>query len=126
MGKGSASRWRPSASRTCGANSPATLRKTATSPASGSTIQYHWPPPSAYAVSLRPQSSERVEGEDTSTTSNGAARSRSAPGAESATTMTSGPNSCCVCTRHPHSGCLLYTSDAADEEDSVDLGGRRI
>src|SRR5674536_155588 len=24
---------------------------------------------------------------------------------------------------HP---CLLYTSDAADEEDSVDLGGRRI
>eukprot|EP00658_Telonema_sp_P-2_P050769 TRINITY_DN387_c0_g1_i6.p1 TRINITY_DN387_c0_g1~~TRINITY_DN387_c0_g1_i6.p1 ORF type:complete len:193 (-),score=67.39 TRINITY_DN387_c0_g1_i6:79-657(-) len=23
-------------------------------------------------------------------------------------------------------GCLLYTSDAADEEDSVDLGGRRI
>eukprot|EP00658_Telonema_sp_P-2_P047683 TRINITY_DN36287_c0_g1_i4.p1 TRINITY_DN36287_c0_g1~~TRINITY_DN36287_c0_g1_i4.p1 ORF type:complete len:114 (-),score=15.12 TRINITY_DN36287_c0_g1_i4:108-449(-) len=35
---------------------------------------------------------------------------------------------------HPHevqshvapSPCLLYTSDAADEEDSVDLGGRRI
>src|SRR5665648_1175531 len=27
----------------------------------------------------------------------------------------------------PHrSPCLLYTSDAADEEDSVDLGGRRI
>src|SRR5664280_3161206 len=25
-----------------------------------------------------------------------------------------------------HRGCLLYTSDAADEEDSVDLGGRRI
>src|SRR5664280_3863767 len=24
------------------------------------------------------------------------------------------------------SPCLLYTSDAADEEDSVDLGGRRI
>ena len=24
------------------------------------------------------------------------------------------------------SGCLLYTSDAADEEDSVDLGGRGI
>eukprot|EP00656_Telonema_subtile_P027418 TRINITY_DN29506_c0_g1_i1.p1 TRINITY_DN29506_c0_g1~~TRINITY_DN29506_c0_g1_i1.p1 ORF type:complete len:121 (+),score=5.15 TRINITY_DN29506_c0_g1_i1:437-799(+) len=23
-------------------------------------------------------------------------------------------------------GCLLYTSDAADEEDSVDLGGRRV
>ena len=22
--------------------------------------------------------------------------------------------------------CLLYTSDAADEEESVDLGGRRI
>src|SRR5664280_3576667 len=27
----------------------------------------------------------------------------------------------------PRNGsCLLYTSDAADEEDSVDLGGRRI
>src|SRR5664279_3726596 len=25
-----------------------------------------------------------------------------------------------------YSFCLLYTSDAADEEDSVDLGGRRI
>src|SRR5664279_2138794 len=25
-----------------------------------------------------------------------------------------------------HTPCLLYTSDAADEEDSVDLGGRRI
>eukprot|EP00658_Telonema_sp_P-2_P014738 TRINITY_DN1561_c0_g1_i21.p1 TRINITY_DN1561_c0_g1~~TRINITY_DN1561_c0_g1_i21.p1 ORF type:complete len:157 (-),score=34.71 TRINITY_DN1561_c0_g1_i21:52-522(-) len=31
--------------------------------------------------------------------------------------------------RSPYSAlipCLLYTSDAADEEDSVDLGGRRI
>eukprot|EP00658_Telonema_sp_P-2_P013184 TRINITY_DN14997_c0_g1_i1.p1 TRINITY_DN14997_c0_g1~~TRINITY_DN14997_c0_g1_i1.p1 ORF type:complete len:127 (+),score=17.57 TRINITY_DN14997_c0_g1_i1:248-628(+) len=29
--------------------------------------------------------------------------------------------------QHPNdSACLLYTSDAADEEDSVDLGGRRI
>ena len=26
----------------------------------------------------------------------------------------------------PHRACLLYTSDAADEEDSVDLGGPRI
>src|SRR5665648_1238522 len=26
----------------------------------------------------------------------------------------------------PFAACLLYTSDAADEEDSVDLGGRRI
>eukprot|EP00658_Telonema_sp_P-2_P047367 TRINITY_DN36031_c0_g1_i2.p1 TRINITY_DN36031_c0_g1~~TRINITY_DN36031_c0_g1_i2.p1 ORF type:complete len:404 (-),score=104.75 TRINITY_DN36031_c0_g1_i2:44-1255(-) len=26
----------------------------------------------------------------------------------------------------PNAPCLLYTSDAADEEDSVDLGGRRI
>src|SRR5665648_1278586 len=26
----------------------------------------------------------------------------------------------------PQNPCLLYTSDAADEEDSVDLGGRRI
>src|SRR5674536_292757 len=32
-----------------------------------------------------------------------------------------GPGSCCL-----YAGCLLYTSDAADEEDSVDLGGRRI
>src|SRR5664279_1814611 len=28
--------------------------------------------------------------------------------------------------RRPNVPCLLYTSDAADEEDSVDLGGRRI
>ena len=28
--------------------------------------------------------------------------------------------------RHPLAGCLLYTSDAADERSSVDLGGRRI
>ena len=26
----------------------------------------------------------------------------------------------------PHITCLLYTSDAADERSSVDLGGRRI
>src|SRR5678816_4175393 len=31
-------------------------------------------------------------------------------------------------TKHPslHRICLLYTSDAADERSSVDLGGRRI
>ena len=28
--------------------------------------------------------------------------------------------------RAMHSICLLYTSDAADERSSVDLGGRRI
>ena len=28
--------------------------------------------------------------------------------------------------RQQHDGCLLYTSDAADERSSVDLGGRRI
>ena len=27
---------------------------------------------------------------------------------------------------YPSSSCLLYTSDAADERSSVDLGGRRI
>ena len=27
---------------------------------------------------------------------------------------------------HHHQPCLLYTSDAADERSSVDLGGRRI
>ena len=27
---------------------------------------------------------------------------------------------------HEHEVCLLYTSDAADERSSVDLGGRRI
>ena len=30
-----------------------------------------------------------------------------------------------ACDRHPVA-CLLYTSDAADERSSVDLGGRRI
>src|SRR5678815_4746434 len=29
-------------------------------------------------------------------------------------------------TAHPFQFCLLYTSDAADERSSVDLGGRRI
>ena len=29
-------------------------------------------------------------------------------------------------TIHEERGCLLYTSDAADERSSVDLGGRRI
>ena len=28
--------------------------------------------------------------------------------------------------REPYEICLLYTSDAADERSSVDLGGRRI
>ena len=28
--------------------------------------------------------------------------------------------------KYSSSGCLLYTSDAADERSSVDLGGRRI
>ena len=31
-----------------------------------------------------------------------------------------------LCTQCLSHACLLYTSDAADEEDSVDLGGRRI
>ena len=30
------------------------------------------------------------------------------------------------CVRFEDVGCLLYTSDAADERSSVDLGGRRI
>ena len=30
-----------------------------------------------------------------------------------------------ICHAH-HATCLLYTSDAADERSSVDLGGRRI
>eukprot|EP00656_Telonema_subtile_P014348 TRINITY_DN1733_c0_g1_i8.p1 TRINITY_DN1733_c0_g1~~TRINITY_DN1733_c0_g1_i8.p1 ORF type:complete len:100 (-),score=16.96 TRINITY_DN1733_c0_g1_i8:33-332(-) len=30
------------------------------------------------------------------------------------------------CVEPWYNNCLLYTSDAADEEDSVDLGGRRI
>src|SRR5678816_487104 len=33
--------------------------------------------------------------------------------------------SCGSCSHHPWC-CLLYTSDAADERSSVDLGGRRI
>src|SRR5678815_2624828 len=30
-----------------------------------------------------------------------------------------------LCAGAVHRGCLLYTSDAADERSSVDLGGRR-
>src|SRR5664279_5443104 len=37
------------------------------------------------------------------------------------TTLLKGPNDVANV-----NNCLLYTSDAADEEDSVDLGGRRI
>src|SRR5674536_403833 len=36
------------------------------------------------------------------------------------------PSSARGAARQPVHPCLLYTSDAADEEDSVDLGGRRI
>src|SRR5674536_408419 len=36
--------------------------------------------------------------------------------------VTQGEHFCCPRRQF----CLLYTSDAADEEDSVDLGGRRI
>ena len=31
-----------------------------------------------------------------------------------------------ACADHQRGNCLLYTSDAADERSSVDLGGRRI
>src|SRR5674536_399588 len=36
--------------------------------------------------------------------------------------IASSPSTC----TYRMAACLLYTSDAADEEDSVDLGGRRI
>src|SRR5674536_170515 len=42
---------------------------------------------------------------------------------------TKGSGGCTYCNNdafNPSYCCLLYTSDAADEEDSVDLGGRRI
>ena len=39
----------------------------------------------------------------------------------------SGPTRTLLTGRHPRIGrCLLYTSDAADERSSVDLGGRRL
>eukprot|EP00658_Telonema_sp_P-2_P037333 TRINITY_DN26851_c0_g2_i1.p2 TRINITY_DN26851_c0_g2~~TRINITY_DN26851_c0_g2_i1.p2 ORF type:complete len:135 (-),score=20.20 TRINITY_DN26851_c0_g2_i1:20-424(-) len=45
-------------------------------------------------------------------------------------TLERGRRSILVREEHPERkelpSCLLYTSDAADEEDSVDLGGRRI
>ena len=36
------------------------------------------------------------------------------------------PRSLCLATLKRRWDCLLYTSDAADERSSVDLGGRRI
>src|SRR5664279_1751245 len=41
-------------------------------------------------------------------------------------TLLMGGNSSLVINPSLYETCLLYTSDAADEEDSVDLGGRRI
>src|SRR5664280_3425823 len=44
----------------------------------------------------------------------------------SSTAGRAGVSCCRARQRGPSRSCLLYTSDAADEEDSVDLGGRRI
>src|SRR5664279_6650900 len=41
-------------------------------------------------------------------------------------TLLMGGNPSLVINPSLYETCLLYTSDAADEEDSVDLGGRRI
>ena len=38
----------------------------------------------------------------------------------------SAPDGTAFAGTHQHYVCLLYTSDAADERSSVDLGGRRI
>eukprot|EP00658_Telonema_sp_P-2_P050833 TRINITY_DN38867_c0_g1_i3.p1 TRINITY_DN38867_c0_g1~~TRINITY_DN38867_c0_g1_i3.p1 ORF type:complete len:102 (+),score=9.71 TRINITY_DN38867_c0_g1_i3:217-522(+) len=61
--------------------------------------------------------------------------------AERRMAMSQSPNHLCICSAVIYYNChfacvsdfllyikicLLYTSDAADEEDSVDLGGRRI
>src|SRR5674536_165921 len=48
-----------------------------------------------------------------------------AKSSESAPHRGRGWEAVCHESTHPWA-CLLYTSDAADEEDSVDLGGRRI
>ena len=51
-----------------------------------------------------------------------------APGRENFTaplSVTTARNAVACCSGVPHH-CLLYTSDAADERSSVDLGGRRI
>src|SRR5674536_394853 len=45
---------------------------------------------------------------------------------ETSRTLNSLRKSRCTATTRRSPSCLLYTSDAADEEDSVDLGGRRI
>src|SRR5664280_2424622 len=51
------------------------------------------------------------------------------PGPESITPAQRSMDSGLAASRRPgmtnNNPCLLYTSDAADEEDSVDLGGRR-
>eukprot|EP00658_Telonema_sp_P-2_P080497 TRINITY_DN801_c0_g1_i5.p2 TRINITY_DN801_c0_g1~~TRINITY_DN801_c0_g1_i5.p2 ORF type:complete len:108 (-),score=24.07 TRINITY_DN801_c0_g1_i5:75-398(-) len=52
-----------------------------------------------------------------------------ASGMTAAGRTASDPQAIAILIRPPYSAlipCLLYTSDAADEEDSVDLGGRRI
>src|SRR5674536_266035 len=51
---------------------------------------------------------------------------RSSPARPSMSAKSTNPRTNAAPAARQASTCLLYTSDAADEEDSVDLGGRRI
>ena len=48
------------------------------------------------------------------------------PGRHSVAVAVAAPLEVCAVMKHQAVACLLYTSDAADERSSVDLGGRRI
>ena len=51
---------------------------------------------------------------------------RFAPGCCGQCRQTEAADPCSTALSAVYRTCLLYTSDAADEEDSVDLGGRRL
>src|SRR5664279_6274577 len=93
-------------------------------------VLIHTAPKSRFLAirSARPWS--LVQTEDASPYCTPFAQASASSSAENCCTVITGPKiSCCTISsswRRSPTTCLLYTSDAADEEDSVDLGGRRI
>src|SRR5665648_969362 len=89
----------------------------------------------AVAIIFSACGNQKKEGKKNTDIINSAAKSRSSASSEKLTKAmfiqkvwdyTKSPDDFKYLGSKPAIICLLYTSDAADEEDSVDLGGRRI